>query len=160
MKVITEPDQLRIYVAEKLQARLDKLNTVVAPKVAEAIDAAMKENTLSGRGFGNDRYDDTYVDSYKKVRRRAGLNESPVTLRYKTKSIENTRIETTAQQGSTIRFQDGNKGKIFKYHHEGIQYSKAGLRMRSIFPKTDESIPAEIRQMTERLVGEVLRGNQ
>ena len=44
MKVITEPDQLRIYVAEKLQARLDKLNTVVAPKVAEAIDAAVALN--------------------------------------------------------------------------------------------------------------------
>ena len=41
MKVITNPDQLRIYVAEKLQARLDKLNTIVAPRVAEAIDAAM-----------------------------------------------------------------------------------------------------------------------
>lgn len=160
MKVFTDPDQLRVYVAEKLHGRIQRLNTEVAPRVAEAIDTAMKQNTQSGKAFGNDRYDDTYTDSYKKVRRRNGLNESPVTMRFKNKSIENTRIETTAQQGSTIRFQDANKGKIFKYHHDGIQYTRAGLRMRSIFPKTDESIPAEIRQLTERLVSEVLRGDK
>lgn len=148
---------LMIKIAIDLNSKLALLNQTVTPRIAAEIEDQMKQNSATGKAFGNDRYDDQYVESYKKVRTRAGLGTSPVNLRFKSNRIENTRVETTAT-GSTISFADSKAGQIFKYHHDGINYSRVGERVRSIFPKQDASIPQTIRDLANRLILETLRG--
>jgi hypothetical protein len=148
---------LMIKIAIDLNSKLALLNQTVTPRIAAEIEDQMKQNSATGKAFGNDRYDDQYVESYKKVRTRAGLGTSPVNLRFKSKRIENTRVETT-DTGSTISFADSKAGQIFKYHHDGINYSRVGERVRSIFPKQDSSIPQTIRDLANRLILETLRG--
>jgi hypothetical protein len=148
---------LMIKIAIDLNSKLALLNQTVTPRIAAEIEDQMKQNSATGKAFGNDRYDDQYVESYKKVRTRAGLGTSPVNLRFKSNRIENTRVETT-DTGSTISFADSKAGQIFKYHHDGINYSRVGERMRSIFPKQDSSIPQTIRDLANRLILETLRG--
>lgn len=145
---------LSIQIANGINVRLNKLNIDVTPAIAEAIEVEMKQNTSRGTAFGQDTYDNEYSESYKKVRKRAGVPLSPVTLRFKTKSIDNTRVETTGK-GSVISFTDPDKGVIFKYHHDGIKYS-SGIRTRSIFPKTGDSVPQSIRDLAQRVIGEAL----
>jgi hypothetical protein len=149
--------ELMIKIAIDLNSKLALLNQTVTPRIAAEIEDQMKQNSATGKAFGNDRYDDQYVESYKKVRTRAGLGTSPVNLRFKSKRIENTRVETT-DTGSTISFADSKAGQIFKYHHDGINYSRVGERVRSIFPKQDSSIPQTIRDLANRLILETLRG--
>lgn len=146
-----------IKIAIDLNDKLATLNQIATPQIADKIAEQMKQNTATGRAFGNDRYNDQYVDSYKKVRSRAGVGTSPVTMRFKSKRIEQTRIETSGT-GSTISFADGKAGEIFKYHHDGIDYKKVGTRVRSIFPKSDQSVPQEIRDFATKLIGDILRG--
>jgi hypothetical protein len=148
---------LMIKIAIDLNSKLALLNQTVTPRIAAEIEDQMKQNSATGKAFGNDRYDDQYVESYKKVRTRAGLGTSPVNLRFKSNRIENTRVETT-DTGSTISFADSKAGQIFKYHHDGINYSRVGERVRSIFPKQDSSIPQTIRDLANRLILETLRG--
>jgi hypothetical protein len=150
-------DALMIRIANDLNDKLAQLNRIATPQIAAKIDDQMKQNTATGKAFGNDRYDDQYVDSYKKKRERAGLGTSPVTLRFKSNRIENTKIETTGT-GSTISFADGKAGEIFKYHHDGIDYKRVGNRTRSIFPKTDASVPPDIRDFARQIIGDILRG--
>ena len=149
--------ELLLKISIDLNEKLALLNQTATPQIADKIAEQMKQNSNTGKAFGNDRYDDKYVDSYKKVRKRKGLGTSPVTLRATSKRIENTKIETTGT-GSTISFADGKAGEIFKYHHDGIDYRRVGNRMRSIFPKTDQSVPQEIRDFATKLIGDILRG--
>ena len=149
--------ELMIKIAIDLNDKLATLNQIATPQIADKIAEQMKQNSATGKAFGNDRYDDQYVDSYKKVRSRAGVGTSPVSMRFKSKRIENTRIETSGT-GSTISFADGKAGEIFKYHHDGIDYKKIGTRVRSIFPKSDQSVPQEIRDFATKLIGDILRG--
>ena len=149
--------ELLLKISIDLNEKLAMLNQTATPQIADKIAEQMKQNSNTGKAFGNDRYDDQYADSYKKVRQRKGLGTSPVTLRATSKRIENTRIETTGT-GSTISFADGKAGEIFKYHHDGIDYRKVGNRMRSIFPKSDQSVPQEIRDFASKLIGDILRG--
>jgi hypothetical protein len=148
---------LMIKIAIDLNSKLALLNQTVTPRIAAEIEDQMKQNSATGKAFGNDRYDNQYVESYKKVRTRAGVGTSPVTMRFKSNRIENTRVETT-DTGSTISFADNKAGQIFKYHHDGINYSRVGERVRSIFPKQDASIPQSIRDLANRLILETLRG--
>lgn len=149
--------ELLLKISIDLNEKLAMLNQTATPQIADKIAEQMKQNSATGKAFGNDRYDDQYADSYKKVRQRKGLGTSPVTLRATSKRIENTRIETTGS-GSTISFADGKAGEIFKYHHDGIDYRRVGNRMRSIFPKSDQSVPQEIRDFATKLIGDILRG--
>jgi len=149
--------ELAIIMADQINANLERLNLEVSPKIADAIAAEMKQNTSRGTAFGSDRYDNEYTERYKAKRERAGVPTSPVTLRFRSNRIENTRTETTGN-GSVIKFDDPQMGVIFKYHNDGINYSKVGNRTRSIFPKTGESVPQSIRDIASRLIGEVLLG--
>jgi hypothetical protein len=151
--------QLAIQISEDVNKRLAMLNQTVTPVIAEEIAQMMKDNTGTGKAFGADRYDDEYTERYKRKRERAGVGTAPVTLRFKARSIESTRVETTGS-GSTISFDDPNMGVIFGYHHEGIDYAKVGNRMRSVFPKTADSVPQSIKDMAERLIGEALRNGR
>lgn len=146
---------LAIQIAKDVNARLDRLNLEVTPFIAAALEREMKQNTARGTAFGADRYDDTYTEKYKRKRQRAGVPTAPVTLRFKTNRIENTRVETTGK-GSVISFDDPKMGVVFKYHHDGIDYARVGLRTRSIWPKTDDSVPPSIRELAQRLIGEAL----
>jgi len=149
--------QLAIQIAKDVNARLERLNLEVTPQIADALEREMKQNTARGTAFGSDRDDDTYTERYKRKRERAGVPTAPVTLRFKSNRIENTRTETTGK-GTIISFDDPKMGVIFKYHHDGIDYSKVGLRTRSIWPKSGDSVPPSIRDIAQRLIGEVLRG--
>jgi hypothetical protein len=155
---------LMIHVASDLNNRLAELNTTVAPVLASQIADEMKRNTATGRAFGQDRYDDTYQgfnqgkryphSGYARKRQRAGVNVTPVTMRFKTNRIEGTQIATTAK-GAEISFTDKKMGVIFGYHQAGINYKRVGFRQRSIFPRSAESIP-HIIEVARRLVAEVL----
>jgi hypothetical protein len=147
--------QLAIQISQDINKRLEMLNRTVTPVIAEEIAQMMKDNSGTGKAFGADRYDDEYTEPYKRKRARAGVATAPVTLRFKARSIESTRVETTGT-GSTIKFDDPNMGVIFGYHHEGIDYARVGNRMRSVFPKTAESVPQSIKDMAARLIGEAL----
>jgi hypothetical protein len=149
--------ELMLKIALDLNSKLAMLNQTVTPKIAAEIEDQMKQNSATGKAFGNDRYDDEYVESYKKKRSKAGLGTHPVVLRFKSNRIENTRVETT-DSGSTISFADSKAGQIFKYHHDGINYSRVGERVRSIFPKQSTNVPQSIRDLANRLILEALRG--
>lgn len=164
MAVSTDINEFVIRVAADLNSRLERLNTEVAPVIAEAIATEMKRNTATGRAFGSDRYDDTYQGfnqgkknahaGYARRRQLAGVNVTPVTMRFKTNRIEGTQIATTAK-GAEISFTDKKMGVIFGYHQKGINYRRVGFRQRSIFPQSSESIP-HIVEMARRLVAEEL----
>jgi hypothetical protein len=162
--------ELMIKIAIDLNSKLALLNQTVTPRIAAEIEDQMKQNSATGKAFGNDRYDNVYQGTgvkkpkgklqntgYARKRELAGLGTSPVNLRFKSNRIENTRVETT-DTGSTISFADSKAGQIFKYHHDGINYSRVGERVRSIFPKQDSSIPQTIRDLANRLILETLRG--
>jgi hypothetical protein len=160
MKITLEGESFTVQLERIIGSRIAELNDKVTPVIAEDIAQRMKDNTLAGKAFGNDRYDNEYTPKYRVYRKRQGLPEAPVTMRANKRRIENTRIEVTSGEGSTIRFEDPDMGKVFKYHHDGIQYSKAGLRMRSIFPKGVESVPADIMDKINRMIAEVLIGRK
>lgn len=160
MKITIEGDSLKVQIENLLASRIAIVNDRVTPVIAEDIAQRMKDNTLAGIGFGNDRYDNEYVPKYKAYRRKQGLPEAPVTMRANKRRIENTKIEVTSGSGSTIKFEDPDMAKVFKYHHDGIVYNKAGLRMRSIFPKQFESMPQDIVDKMRGMIAEVLSGSK
>jgi hypothetical protein len=138
-----------------IEKRGQDVSKKVSGDVAAIFEERMKDNTEQGRGFENDQYDSTYSKSHTRARRREGLQTGRVDLRYKNRRIEETRVETTGgrRASATIRFSDG--GDIFKLHHEG---RAKGDKTRSIWPKSPQSVPDDIKRDAKRLVGEVLRG--
>lgn len=145
-----------------LLPRADSVDRIVAPPAVEEIGSMMKEQSLTGRAFANDRYDNTYVESYQKTRRRLNVIpvDTPVTMRATKQRIEQTRVEYSKGVGATIVFQDSDMGKVFKYHHDGINYSRVGLRMRSLYPKELGSVPPDFRDDVYASTLEVLRGKK
>ncbi len=140
-----------------IQPRLDRVSQAVAGEVANIFEKQMKQNTMDGRGFGNDEYNSTYSESHRRARKRKGVQTGRVDLRYDKRRIEQTRIETTSgkKASATIRFADG--GEIFKMHHTG---RAKGGKIRSIWPKTPRSVPDSIKDQIKGMVGEVLRGKK
>lgn len=125
---------------------------LVAQAVAEDISKRSIDNTKAGRSFSDrDRYDNEYVPS---VARKKG-GKSPVTLRNGSNRIENQVIVLGGNK-ATISFQDAKAGEIFRYHHEGIEYRRVGLRQRSIFPQSGESVPADVIASMRKHIIEVL----
>lgn len=130
----------------------------VAQAVAEDISQKSIENTLMGKGFGTDRYDNWYEPV---VRRRKDGSETvtqrpaPVTLRRGARRIENQVIVLGGNK-ATISFQDAKGGEIFRYHHQGVQYPKAGFKQRSIFPQEHNSVPMDTVDSMRKLIIEVL----
>ena len=130
----------------------------VAQAVAEDLSSKSIENTLMGKAFGNDRYDNWYEPS---VRRRKDGTEvttqrpAPVTLRRGQRRIEN-QVVVLGGNKATISFQDAKGGEILRYHHQGIQYPKAGFKQRSIFPQEPQSVPMDTVQSMRKLIIEVL----
>lgn len=126
---------------------------------ARLISEQVKTNTLSGKGFGDDRYDNTYEPV---IRKRKNGSESvyqrpaPVIMRKSRRRIENQTVTITGQGKAQIRFADSEAGQIFRYHHEGIQYRKAGLKMRSLFPKKADNIQPDIKSAIQAKAHEVL----
>lgn len=140
-----------------IKPRLDRVSKEVTREVANIFDKQMKQNTREGRAFGNDEYDSSYSSSHKRARRRAGVQVGKVDLRYKERRIEQTNIETTSGKNTsaTIRFAEG--GDIFNLHHTG---RAKGGKVRSIWPKTPESIPDTIKSQVKEMVGEILSGKK
>jgi hypothetical protein len=137
-------DQLRAIIERRAVKLPD-----VARAVASDIDTKMKDNTLNGRGFGADEYDNTYSPRYSVKKGRI----APVTLRADRRRIEQTNVQP--QPGGTrISFVDGDGGRIFKYHHDG---TARGGKTRSIFPKSVQSVPLDTKQIAIDGVWEVLQ---
>lgn len=135
-----------------LSPRLGRVNEVVAGRLAEDINDKMKENTQAGRGFGNDAYVNFYNPKYAA---RRGKPISPVILRDQKKRIERYEV-TPGKTGAVIQLkEDRDMAIIFGYHHTG---KATGGKIRSIFPKTVASVPADVRDLAVELTGEVLRG--
>lgn len=147
-------------IGPQLQAiygpRLKRIaDDAVAPFASEVTEQ-MKENTKAGRAFGNDHYDDRYERKYSRWRTRRGLQAQPTTMRAKSLRIERTTAPEKVGDAVEVGFIDG--GRIFKYHHDGIVYSKVGLRMRSIFPKSWESVPRNLYDAFMARIAGVMRG--
>lgn len=141
--------------ADILRPRLDKINERVGEPVAQLFSERMKRNTEAGHGFSNDPYDSAYSDTHKKVRRKKGLQVGKVDLRMERRRIEQTRTESVGKDSTRIRFNEG--GHIFKYHHTG---TARGGKTRSIWPKTPQSIPDDIRASITQKVQGVLSGQK
>lgn len=139
-----------------IKPRLDMADIEMG--MARLIDAQMKENVDVGQGFQGkvtDRYDRNYEPKYAKKREKKGFQVAYTDMQLRRKRIKNTVVE--AQNGAVISFVEG--GDIFKYHHDGINYSKAGVKMRSIFPKEgSDSIPEPILLETKKRLTAKLRG--
>lgn len=140
---------------EIIRPRLERAESEASQKVATRIDRQMKENTLAGGAFGADQYDSTYSKSHKRARRKAGVQVEKVDLRYKRRTIENTRVEKTRGRGKGARISFNEGGEIFKMHHDG---TAKGNKIRSIWPKTPESVPDSVRTEARQIVGRILRG--
>jgi len=150
--VSTIGPQLQAIYGSRIKRIMDD---AVAP-FASAVAEQMKENTKAGRAFGNDHYDDRYTPKYSKWRTRRGLQPQPTVMRAKSLRIERTTNPVTDGDAVEVGFVDG--GKIFKYHHDGIVYSRVGLRMRSIFPKEWTSVPRDMYDAFMRKIIGVMRG--
>jgi hypothetical protein len=144
-------DSLAIQLQKSLAPRVAKLNTEIAPKIAEQIKDRALENTRNARGFGNDPYKETYSPNYKPVPR----NKTRVDLRRKQMRIEKMSITAiNANTGAEIGWDDAEHRKLFYFHH----HAKNPNFIRSIFPRSPMSIPVDIQNNIIKLVGDLLRG--
>jgi hypothetical protein len=145
-----------------MQSRIESLTVKAGYPIAEEIAERMKQNTKEGHSFGNERYDTPYQRRYARKRTRDGLQTSRVDLRTRNLRIERTTAPVTQFSGGTagaeIGFVDG--GRIFKYHQDGITYRNGLHRMRTIFPRSWESVPADIYERFKTLIVEVLSGRK
>jgi hypothetical protein len=123
----------------------------VAQELAQSVSAQSIENSRSGKGFGQDRYDNVYT---VETARRKGGARGPVTLRNGRNRIESQKVTVLGKGRAQIAFTDSEAGQIFRYHHEGIDYARVGERMRSIFPKAQNN---ELDQEALKRVHEVLK---
>lgn len=151
-------DSLVVQFEKILQPRLKRVNDAVGTQVADLFIDRMKSNALSGKGFGNDQFDSTYHSrSHRAARKKQGLQTSRVTLGMKQRRIENTQVTTTGgSKGETV-ITHAEMGDVFKMHHTG---TAAGNYMRSIWPKSVESIPESLKNRVKETVSEVLRGEK
>jgi hypothetical protein len=146
-----------------MKERIATLAVKAGYPIAEDIAQRMKENTNAGRAFEGegaiDLYDKNYSPKYAQKRKNRGLQTEHVTLRTRNLRIERTtQPQTEGANTAVIGFVDG--GRIFKYHQDGINYRKVGRRIRSIFPQTIASVPADIMAKFKLLIVEVLSGRK
>lgn len=137
-------------LARKMPTAFEKAGSAMADMIADQ----MEENTYNGRAFGNDPYKNEYHPQSVFDRKRLGLQTGTVTLRRTSKRIETTRVVKIKGQGASIDFAQG--GKIFKYHHDGIEYNNGTNKIRSIFPKSHASVPENILHDTRLFLTEEL----
>ena len=142
--------------ADIINGKTPTVFETVALYAADEIAERMKDNSATGRGFGDDEYDPVYSEKYAEWREDQGLQASVVELRAHEQRIERTRIEYTAGSGAQISFQEG--GNIFRFHHEGVQY-KSGTKTRSVFPKAIGSVPPDLRAEIDQRVRVGLSGS-
>lgn len=133
-----------------IEPRVKSLQQKAGGRVAQIISNKMKQNVEAGKGFGTDEFDSTYSESHARARKKKGFNTSRVNLKMGQRRINQTQVETTGE-ASTISFPDG--GDIFKLHHKG---TAKGGKIRSIFPKSPQSIPDEITENVKEIVQGVL----
>jgi hypothetical protein len=145
---------------------------IITPRVAQALEKGsvrmandisdqMMENTERGRGFGSDPYVNVYHPRSVENRSRMGLQTGTVNLRRGNNRIEDTKVVYTKGDGAKITFLQG--GDIFKEHHLGKPLARPfnrGVPMRSIWPKSKESVPKDIIEDTQTYIHEVLSGGK
>lgn len=147
-------DSMAVQFDKLMKPRIAKLHEA-AKVVAEDINQKAKDNSNQGKAFGNDRYDRTYEPAYAKRRQKEGFQIQYTDLRKKQQRI-NTATVRRKREGAEIYYQNG--GRIFKFHHDGIQYKNGNNKMRSIFPKEISSVPNDTNELALKEAGRVLRG--
>lgn len=155
--MITIAKQFASIIRPRIERALERGSVTIA----NAITDQMEENTLRGRGFGADPYVNVYHPQSVEDRKRLGLQTDIVELRRGNRRIEDTKVVYTKGNGATIRFMQD--GIIFKEHHEGKPLTRPFNRnvpMRSIFPKSKESVPDDIVDEGYQMILEVLRGTK
>ena len=140
--------------------RLGEIEERVAKPMVEKITEQMKENTRQGQGFGNDPYQSQYKSaSHVKVRKKKGFQTSHVDLRMQKKRIENTyppkKAEIVGKGEAAVQVGFNEGGQIMLYHHTG---RAKGSQVRSIFPKTPESVPQTTINEAQETLHKVLSG--
>jgi len=147
--------------ANIIKPRMEKAIERGSVKIADMLSDQMQENTERGRGFGADPYVNVYHPQSVENRSRLGLQTGTVNLRRGNNRIEDTKVIYTKGSGTVIKFEQG--GGIFKEHHEGRPLSRPfnrGVPMRSIWPKSMESVPQDIVDDAKYFVLEVLSGGK
>ena len=140
--------------ADILKPRLSLVQKKVGGAAVQLIARQMKQNVDASKGFSNDPYDSVYSKSHRLERKKRGYPKGGVILKMGRRRINQTKIETTGQ-GARVSFVEG--GDIFRYHHEG---TAKGDKTRSIFPKSPQSIPDDIKSDIVQKVQEVLSGQK
>jgi hypothetical protein len=151
----TLADQLMAMLDKRLPKAFEEGGRAMANMIADQ----MEENTEKGRAFGNDIYVNEYSPRSIAERSALGLQTGTVVLRRGNNRIETTRVDRISGKGASIRFEQG--GRIFNEHHTGEALKKPFNRnvpIRSIFPKTHESVPRDIIEDTKIVIAEVLIG--
>lgn len=120
----------------------------VAVEVMEEINEKAGKNTEASKGFGNDIYESDLSPAYKK---KSGKDFAD--MRGFTEEIENTFARKSGKNKAVGGFVNTGSSRIFRYHHEGIA---TGGKIRSIYPKSAESVPGDIKNLAQKLTKKAL----
>lgn len=139
-------EQFNKIISQRIkQAKID-----ISKSVCNDIMGKTVENVNKGVAFGSDRYDRKYQPRSIKDRTSQGFQVSYVDLQRSNKRFQTISVKQNDSESHTIFFQQG--GNLFYNHHIGIDYKSGKNYMRSIFPKTEQSIPNSVHKKAE-LVG-------
>lgn len=142
--------------AEQLEPLLEKVKADIPMRVAHDIKQAMFDNVDSGRAFGKDRYDRDYKPYTKRDRKRGGFQIGHTDLQREQKRVKRVMVDPEPPDGVKLSFEAD--GHIFYHHHHGVEYPDNSVRVRSIWPKEDESVPPSITNRAHRRGQEILMG--
>jgi hypothetical protein len=147
--------QLRTDLASKFTR---KKRRAAERAILDAVDEDKNTRTRRGKNLPRARYNNRYVKRY--ADREKGGRRSPVTLRNNTNSIEQTKVVSLGgNKGSELRFRNRRKGRIFKFHDAGINYSRKGNTKRQVYPDNVGQVPKAYDEAAYNNVFKILNGN-
>lgn len=153
-------DQMDIIIRKRFSKVVKEAGE---PFVIDIFDR-MVQNTRSGIGFPNTRYDSNYEVSTIKRRKKKGYQTDYTDLRFsKSPRITQRTTPLTNTKFSEVGFvSNPNKygqsaGEIFYYHHVGIKYN-GKTKQRQIFPDKWSSVPVDIKEELYKRIGRVMNG--
>jgi hypothetical protein len=136
-----------IGIIERKAQSLD----VVAETAVRAIGEKMEEQTKGGQTFPGETYVNLYDKRYAEANKKP---RSPVTMRNGSNRIEEWDVKKSGK-GARLDFFDSEIAIIFRYHHEG---TATGGKIRTLFPKSGNAVPLEIKSKLIKDVAGALTG--
>lgn len=131
-------------------------------EVATEIKEKAIQNASEGKAFGSDRFDRNYEPDYARTRKSRGYQVAFTDLQMGAKRIRRMNVKRESDK-AVIEFdrepvRNGvTFGMVANFHHEGIVYKNGNFKMRSIFPKSIQSVPKEVHLEARKLAWEALR---